>query len=121
MSAGPAPVLPVVQLGIDYDDQRDKIGQFISQYTTQRGNLLHYDSEGRLVSQVHQPNDRLAPGASGGYLPPEFEQQQPEQLVLNPVERESPVQKYALLLQQIANRELDTLIVDIDDLLEVRF
>lgn len=121
MSAGPAPVLPVVQLGIDYDDQRDKIGQFLSNFTTSRGSLLHYDGQGRLVSNVHQPDDRLATGsATNGYVPPDLAPRLPDPL---PDEAggdpDQQVSKYALLLQQIANRDLDTLIIDIDDLFQV--
>ena len=117
MSANTGPILPVINLPINYDEERAKIRDFLEQFKAPAAQVPP-------LAQVASGRRRAGAGAPEQLYTRETDDledmlmEEPEAPVAEA--HEAVVHKYMVQLQRIANRDQDVLVVELDDVLQFR-
>ncbi|KDN39694.1 putative DNA replication licensing factor [Tilletiaria anomala UBC 951] len=115
-------ILPVININVNYEEEKEKISQFLTAFQCDRSVLNRYDSKGALVSQVR--SESASPGLENDvdglnvrdeaeHSAEDSENDEDERALWN---SSHPDLTFASSQQRIANRDLDTLVIDLNDL-----
>ncbi|WFD28235.1 DNA helicase [Malassezia nana] len=108
MSASAGPILPVVQLDIHYDQERDKIQDFLEQFKAAASEVPPLSEVGGAYGPAEAPEQRLARDLDDDAM----HEDAPAQ--------DAMVNKYMVQLQRIANRDQEMLVIELDDVARFR-
>lgn len=112
MSTGPAgPILPVINLPINYEEEREKISDFLQHF---KGSALSVPSLGAVGSEAAAKAAQLA-GESADMA--EDDMAVDAELA---GDKDALVNKYMVQLQRIANRDQEMLVIELDDVAQFR-
>ena len=109
MSASAGPILPVVQLDIHYDQEREKIQDFLEHFKAAASEVPPLSEVGSAShGPAEAPEQRLAQDLGD------------DSMHIDTPAQDAMVNKYMVQLQRIANRDQEMLVIELDDIAQFR-